>query len=177
MTPQEIATYSNQNLRKYQVIVNGKAYYFRSSSSWIFLKTIFEKKIPLASTRFSVNDGLSVSTFIATPKTSMKIEYYIPRLPYENRNEVDGAHIIPIGELLQSINESNFQQINSSYCDYDSSRDDYFSINLSQLNNLDESYKSAFGSKTDLAFKYQFTNTYTMEQLSKLTEFKVTPLN
>ena len=171
LTPQDIATYSNQNLSKYKFEVNGKSYYFRSLSSWLYLKTVFEKKIPLSSIRFSVSDGLNTSTFVSTPKTSMKIEYYIPRLGYENRNEADGADIIPIAEFLQSINESNYQQINNSVNSEYNNANSYFSINLGQLNNP----KSAFSS--ELAFKYQFTNTYTMEQLSKLTEFKVQPLN
>ena len=170
LTPQEIETYFNQNLSKYSVDVNGKSYYFRSVSSWLYLKTIFEIKIPLSSIRFSVSDGLNTSTFVSTPEKSIKIEYYIPRRGDENRGEKDGANIIPIAEFLQSINESNYQQINNSICSTYRGGD-YLGINLGQLNNPKSYYSS------ELAFKYQFTNTYTMEQLSKLTEFKVQPLN
>jgi hypothetical protein len=175
LNPQEIATYSNQNLSTYRVVVNNKEYCFRASYSLMILKEIFEKNIPLASIRFSVSDGLNTSNFFSPTKTSMKIEYYI-LLTHGHGNFDFGPDTIHIADYLRSVKDSNFQQVYNSTYTYNSGNGSLI-INLGQLNKIDENYKSAFGSESELAFKYEFTNTYTMEQISKLTEFKVQPLN
>ena len=168
MTQQDVEQYSNQNLAVFEVDLDGKLYSFRTSISWIYLKTIFEKKIPLASTRFSVSDGLRTYPFSPNSRTSISIEY-------NNNSYIDiyGLDRAKIYAFINRIDESNFDEINNSYSHEEELvflGQQHFKINLNQLNNIDESRKG-------LEFKYVFKNTYTLEQLSNLTEFKVQTLN
>jgi hypothetical protein len=202
LSPQEIITYSNQNLSRYRIKVNGKDYYFRSSTSLIYLRTIFEKKIPLASLNFSVSDGINTNDCISLIETnlqvgktiskksdwpclssssqdcgyrgSIKAKYFILHSPDENPSGAEQPDPYKIQSFLSGINKSNFQQINNSYCDYNSNAS-YSDLNLDQLNYSEVPFKYKLSSN-QLEILYCFSRTYTMEQLSKITEYKITPL-
>lgn len=196
LSPQDITTYSNQNIDKYSVKINGRFYYFRSSFSTIYLRTIFEKKIPLASLNFLVSDGINsddcitmMQTKLQTGRTihkkndwpclcnncedcgyngSIKAKYFILY------NSSGSALNNSISDFLLGINKSNFQEASNSYSTYDS-RFDIPALNLDQFNSKDVPFKGKQSSHL-LEIQYCFSNTYSMDQLSKITEYKVQPI-
>ena len=64
LNAQDVTMYENQNIEMHEIKINGRFYYFRSKFSVMYLSTIFEKRIPLASLKFSVSDGISNSDCI-----------------------------------------------------------------------------------------------------------------
>lgn len=195
LSPQEITAYSNQNINKYSVKINGRDYYFRSSFSTIYLRTIFEKKIPLASLNFSVSDG--INTYDCVSMLPSKLNNSAWRLkegwPCLNnskqdcgyRSAIKAKYFIlynssgtalnnSISDFLLGINKSTFQEASSSYCTYDI-RFDIPALDLDQFNSKDVPFKYKQSSHL-LEIQYCFSNTYSMEQLSKITEYKVQPI-
>ncbi len=198
LSPQDITAYSNQNINKYSFKINGKDYYFRSSFSTIYLRTIFEKKIPLASLNFSVSDGINTNDCVAmlpsklnNNASELKLQAGWPCLNHSKQdcgytsaikakyfvlyNSSGTALNNDISDFLASINKSNFQEISNTYCTYDS-RFDIPDLDLDQFNSKEVPFKYKLSSNT-LEILYCFSNTYSIEQLSKVTEYKVQPIN
>jgi hypothetical protein len=190
LSPQEITAYSNQNIKMYRIKFNGKDYYFRSSFSIIYLSTIFEKKIPLASLNFSVSDGIILNDCISMLSTKLnpnvsrikkdwpclnsskedcgyrnpiKAKYFILFNNYERPSPLNNK----ISDFIMGINKINFNEINNSFIAFDSGNEP-LNIYLNQLNP-----KEANGG---IEIIYNFKNTYSMQQLSKITEYKVHPI-
>lgn len=209
LSPQDITAYSNQNINKYSVKINGRDYFFRSSISITYLMTIFAKKIPLASLNFSVSDG--INTYDCVSMLPSKINRYTRNIegwPCLNNSSgscgygggVKAKYFIlynyskivlneKISDLLLSINKSNFQEISNSLWSIGSSIGSFWNdIPELDLDQFEFSYqirrdgnpmlpsKSRYLSKYLIEIVYNFSNTYTIDQLSKIKEYKVQPI-
>ncbi len=188
LSVQDRGTYLKQNLEMYEIIINGKEYYFRSSSSTIFLRTIFENKIPLASLNFSFSDGIntydSVSMIPSKLNTSTftRLKQGWPCLNHSKgdcgyRYGIMAKYFIlynsygftlntDISDFLLSVNKSNFQEVKKSYCKYNNTMIPEIIV-LDQFRPGQKNYP--------IEILYCFKNSYSLEQLSKLSEFKVQP--
>ncbi|GAA4072663.1 hypothetical protein GCM10022389_17590 [Flavobacterium cheonanense] len=185
LSPQEIIAYSNQNLSKYSVKINGRDYYFRSSFSTIYLRTIFEKKVPLASLNFSTSDGLNKYECISLIESNLQEGRTIQKKSdwpclcnncedcgYEG--SIKSNYKTNIYKFLGGINPSNFQSISDSYSSYDS-RFEIPNIDLEIFNSKEIVF--AYDRNTfPIEIIYYFQKTYSMDQLSKITEYKVQPI-
>ncbi len=197
LTPVEITSYSNKNLRTYGIIINGKNYRFRSRVALIYLLTIFESKIPLASLNFSVSDGISTFNSVSMLSNGKivnkkridvkeNLPYAAPCNPdirgygpsiYVNYSVLYNIyrqkirHNEAVSDFLRNVSTLNFDKINNQ-----------FSRNGGGFNWIDDAYTGNYKPELDLSFsrpiliKYCFKKIYSLEQLSKVTEYKVQPI-
>jgi hypothetical protein len=182
LSPEEITNYSNQKIRTHWITINGEVYRFRSKAALIYLLTIFESKIPLASLNFSVSDGMN--TFDSVSMVANRRENVIESLPYlsgcnPNKNAIEVNYSViyqpsgrysslndEVSDFLRSVNRSNFYNANNEY----RYNDGTIMVLSPPGLNLD-----LFNSN-QIFIKYCFKKIYSMEQLSKVTEYKVQPI-
>lgn len=199
LTPEEISYYNQHNMNKYSFGGN----YFRSSFSVIYLRTIYEKKIPLASLNFSVSDGITTLESLSLPYESNSC--IKPKdWPCLSGNNADCGYNCPIqskyfiiknsndiplnnetSRFLKNVNKSNYQEIKNSYCEYNSSVDPprYDLSQLEIVNDPQDVSKADYTnynmkgklSSFKVEFVYRFKKTYKESELAKITEFKVIP--
>lgn len=157
---QDVSAYSKQNIKTYNIIINGKTYYFRNSFSIVYLVTIFARTIPLSSSNFTVTDGFNKYDFSTKKGNECSYDGISGKFAYVGIWDKNNNSIYNVNDFLKSIDKSNINNNNVQFYSYDS-KFDIPSINLDNL----------VGSM----FTYYFSKHYTVDQLSEIKGFKVTP--
>jgi hypothetical protein len=182
LSPEEITSYKNQKIRTHWITINDKDYRFRSKDALIYLLTIFESKIPLASLNFSVSDGLDTFEPIAMLTNGDDVYGHFKRnkatesLPFRSRVPNVNYFILfdrygkdlndDVSDFLGSVKTYNFKELNNEY----KHNDGTIMVIAPPVLNFDR-----FNSNK-ISIQYSFNKVYSMEQLSKVKGYKVQPI-
>ncbi len=174
LSQSEIAEYDRQNRMYYKIYVNNKYYAFRSSSSLIYLLTLVDRKIPLASLNFEIiTDSQTRSCVSLLEKSCIRHSNWTPpkwqihSAPSVdkiaiNKNIIGGEYLSYDKFSLLNVTSVNHKDLLNSYTSYSSQN----SLPKILLDNLFNGYE----------ILYQFQDIYDLETLSKITSFKIQPL-
>jgi hypothetical protein len=170
LTQDEISDYQNQNRMIYRINVNNKSYSFRSSFSLVYLLTIVDRKTPLASLNFEIMNDKEKRTclFLLEKNCISKANWTPPKWNYSSpsvdkiaiyKNIIAGEYLSYDEFSLLKVKSSNYNELSNSYTSYNTGN----TLPKILLENLYNGYE----------ILYQFKDVYNLEDISKITEYKV----
>lgn len=194
LTPDEIEDYQNKNIDTFFIHINGKEYRFRNLKSVFYLTWLLRDLVPLASINFSVSDGINVfnslsmltnvtRTYSGGRSNSDKVN---EEIPYKSSCVLGGDWIVVnypvmysivnsysgtkknenqrVKDFLRGINTYTYERIKSKFND----RRPLYGDPWYDLNYFDSG---------EIRFTFCFDKIYSLDQLSKVTEYIITPKN
>jgi hypothetical protein len=167
-------------------------YYFRSVSSVRYIKTIIEKRIPLNAIYFEISNGIDRSTGLdlLDSYNNVKNSHFIPNKSYtripqnwpcRNRSKQDCGYRNNFVRSMYFLtyNDNNFPKHNDV-------SDFVMSLTTQNLSNKITEYSSIYNTSLtinlsqlfvgEIEFLFSVYNIYSLETLSKVTEYKVKPI-
>lgn len=203
LSESELQSYRNSNIKSYPIVFKNKGtYYLRSPFSIIYIKTIIEKRIPINAVYFEISNGVNRATGIDLTdcfnNSSSKNCYFLPNKNYTRipnnwkclnsskqdcgyyNNFIRSKYFLTytdnntpltndVSDFVMSLTTQNIEAKKNEYSSENntskySSQTSQLIIDPNQLNS------------GEIEFLFSISNVYSIDQLSKVTEYKVQPI-